>query len=114
MFYGTLGIDGLNTPTVLMAQLHYSEVSIFWFVVITEPIPGFLKSSMTVIDEAKVTETSKFWPRKRRDTSAGFSFLSAFIALKSLFFNLQSTLVISNSKGLTEILRDIHTSTYRS
>ena len=27
---------------------------------------------------------------------------------------LQSTLVISNSKGLTEILRDIRTSTYQS
>ena len=28
--------------------------------------------------------------------------------------NIQSTLVISNSKGLTEILRDIRTSTYQS
>ena len=27
---------------------------------------------------------------------------------------IQSTLVISNSKGLTEILRDIRTSTYQS
>ena len=27
---------------------------------------------------------------------------------------VQSTLVISNSKGLTEILRDIRTSTYQS
>ena len=29
-------------------------------------------------------------------------------------FQLQSTLVISNSKGLTETLRDIRTSTYQS
>ena len=29
-------------------------------------------------------------------------------------FNIQSTLVISNSKGLTETLRDIRTSTYQS
>ena len=29
-------------------------------------------------------------------------------------FYIQSTLVISNSKGLTETLRDIHTSTYQS
>ena len=29
-------------------------------------------------------------------------------------FNIQSTLVISNSKGLTEILRDIRASTYQS
>ena len=28
-------------------------------------------------------------------------------------FNIQSTLVISNSKGLSEILRDIRTSTYQ-
>ena len=28
-------------------------------------------------------------------------------------FKIQSTLVISNSKGLSEILRDIHTSTYQ-
>ena len=28
--------------------------------------------------------------------------------------NIQSTLLISNSKGLTEILRDIRTSTYQS
>ena len=27
--------------------------------------------------------------------------------------NIQSTLVISNSKGLSEILRDVHTSTYQ-
>ena len=27
--------------------------------------------------------------------------------------NIQSTLVISNSKGLSEILRDIHISTYQ-
>ena len=29
------------------------------------------------------------------------------------YFHLQSTLVISNSNGLSEILRDIHTSTYQ-
>ena len=29
-----------------------------------------------------------------------------------IFFYLQSTLVISNSKGLSEILRDIRTATY--
>ena len=29
-------------------------------------------------------------------------------------FSIQSTLVISNSKGLSEILRDIRTSTYQS
>ena len=29
-------------------------------------------------------------------------------------FNIQSTLVISNTKGLTETLRDIRTSTYQS
>ena len=29
------------------------------------------------------------------------------------FFHLQSTLVISNSKGLYETLRDIRTSTYQ-
>ena len=31
-----------------------------------------------------------------------------------LFVDIQSTLVISNSKGLTETLRDIRTSTYQS
>ena len=30
-----------------------------------------------------------------------------------LHIHVQSTLVISNSKGLCEILRDIHTSTYQ-
>ena len=30
------------------------------------------------------------------------------------YYQIQSTLVISNSKGLTEILRDIRTSTYQS
>ena len=34
--------------------------------------------------------------------------------IESEVFKLQSTLVISNSKGLTEILRDIRTSTYQS
>ena len=29
-------------------------------------------------------------------------------------FNIQSTLVISNSKGPSETLRDIHTSTYQT
>ena len=32
----------------------------------------------------------------------------------TISYNIQSTLVISNSKGLTEILRDIRTSTYQS
>ena len=31
-----------------------------------------------------------------------------------MYIQIQSTLVISNSKGLTEILRDIRTSTYQS
>ena len=31
-----------------------------------------------------------------------------------MYIKLQSTLVISNSKGLTETLRDIRTSTYQS
>ena len=31
----------------------------------------------------------------------------------SIFYNIQSTLVISNSKGLYETLRDIRTSTYQ-
>ena len=32
----------------------------------------------------------------------------------SIFSSIQSTLVISNSKGLTETLRDIRTLTYQS
>ena len=49
-----------------------------------------------------------------------FSPLCVFITLKHLSFKalviykeIQSTLVISNSKGLSEILRDIRTSTYQ-
>ena len=34
--------------------------------------------------------------------------------LNKNFKDIQSTLVISNSKGLTETLRDIRTSTYQS
>ena len=34
-------------------------------------------------------------------------------SLKFYCINIQSTLVISNSKGLSEILRDIRTSTYQ-
>ena len=34
--------------------------------------------------------------------------------LRNCFAKLQSTLVISNSKGRTEIFRDIRTSTYQS
>ena len=36
------------------------------------------------------------------------------VQYSDLFVKIQLTLVISNSKGLTEILRDIHTSTYQS
>ena len=36
-----------------------------------------------------------------------------FFCLKQIL-KIQSTLVISNSKGLTETLRDIHTSSYQS
>ena len=43
------------------------------------------------------------WPRKAIHRECAFSG----------YFNLQSTLVISNSNGLYEILRDIHTSTYQ-
>ena len=32
---------------------------------------------------------------------------------RECIFYIQSTLVISNSKGLSEILRDIHSSTYQ-
>ena len=41
--------------------------------------------------------------------SSSFAFYT-FISIT----HIQSTLVISNSKGLTEILRDIRTSTYQS
>ena len=40
--------------------------------------------------------------------------LRAGNALAKLRNNTQSTLIISNSKGLIEILRDIRTSTYQS
>ena len=41
-------------------------------------------------------------------------YLKFFSFIGGEIFNIQSTLVISNSKGLTEILRDIRTSTYQS
>ena len=40
-------------------------------------------------------------------------FHSAFISLLEVFGIVQSTLVISNPKGLSKILRDIRTSTYQ-
>ena len=40
--------------------------------------------------------------------------LQAYVAIKNKKLKIQSTLVISNSKGLTETLRDIRTSTYQS
>ena len=36
-----------------------------------------------------------------------------FFSCLSIITNIQSTLVISNSKGLSEMLRDIRTSTYQ-
>ena len=47
----------------------------------------------------------------------GLSLLTAYICLllgpHLCFIKIQSTLVISNSKGLSEILRDIRSSTYQ-
>ena len=39
--------------------------------------------------------------------------LKALWTIRPCYFKVQSTLVISNSKGLSEILRDIRTSTYQ-
>ena len=40
--------------------------------------------------------------------------IDIFLCLHENMHEIQSTLVISNFKGLTEILRDIRTSTYQS
>ena len=48
----------------------------------------------------------------KKKKSSAFQTISA--THRVCIIKIQSTLVISNSKGLTEILRDIHTSTYQS
>ena len=59
----------------------------------------------------------KIFRRKRLSTGANFVHVYLEICDKGILkfnkFHIQSTLVISNSKGLSETLRDIRTSTYQ-
>ena len=57
---------------------------------------------------------SKLWARLGLRKTAHSLQEDDFWPRKSYTAQIQSTLVISNSKGLTETLRDIRTSTYQS
>ena len=48
-----------------------------------------------------------------RNIICGYPFLSGGFNVSLTNYGIQSTLVISNSKGLSELLRDIRTSTYQ-
>ena len=63
--------------------------------------------------EFEITKVDCIFKLQMFATWTGFAFLLPFSVNSYGKFQLQSTLVISKSNGLSEILRDIRTSTYQ-